>query len=381
MCSNEYSRPPISGHCQSRYDAVAKAFEKNFTEFGEVGARVTIYKGDEAVVDLCGGFIDEPRTKPWTTETLVCTMSISKGIVALAAHLLADRNYLDYDAPVAKYWPEFGAAGKEAITVRQLLSHQASLVYAEDAEPGDVLDFEKISTKLAASPPNWAPGTRQSYHSMTYGFLVGTLVQRIDGRMIAQFIRDEITGPLQADYILGCNDEDLKRVAPTIVNPANELMSGGLINENTIKSFLLLPPDPDFLNSARSWKSVNPSASGLSNANGIARIFAPLANHGSFDGVKLLSERTIAALSQEQWHAKDAMFGNDFRVTMGYLLNLDFNYYGREGNFGSAGAGGFTVFVDPDNNLTFAYTPVRQTSGAGLGVESRNLVDALYSSI
>lgn len=369
------------GHCNVRFSAVREAFLTNFVEFGEVGARVTIYKDDEAVVDLWGGYTNEARTKPWAEDTLVCTMSVSKGIVALAAHLLADRGHLDYEAPVAKYWPEFAAAGKEAITVRQLLSHQASLLYTEVAEPGDVLDFEKISSKLAASPPNWTPGTRPSYHSMTYGFLIGTLVARIDGRSIAQFVHEEITGPLQADYILGCSDEDLGRVASTIFNPDNEIMSGGLINKTTMKSFALLPPNPNFFNSSDFWQSTNPAGSGVSNANGIARVFAPLANGGSFNRLKLLSERTIVALSQEQWRAKDSMFGNDFRVAMGFLLNIDFNYFGREGNFGSAGAGGFTVFVDPRNNLTFAYTPVRQTSGAGLGIESRNLVDALYSCV
>jgi CubicO group peptidase (beta-lactamase class C family) len=370
---------PLHGHCKPAFSAVREAFIANFVESGEVGARVTVIQGEDTVVDLWGGYINGEKTHEWQEDTLVCTMSVSKGVVAMAAHLLAERGLLDYEAPVARYWPEFGQGGKEKITVRQLLSHQASLVLTEEAKPGDALDFDGISAKLAATPPNWEPGTRPSYHSMTYGFLVGTLVSRIDGRSIAQFIREELSGPLGADYILGCKDEDLKRISPTIFNPKNELMAGGLINEVTMKSFMLLPEDPNFFNSPANWKSVNPAASGVSNANGIARLFAPLANGGAFKGVKLFSPKTIAAMSQEQWHAKDSMFGNDFRVAMGFLLNIDFNYFGREGNVGSAGAGGFVVFADPENHITFGYTPVRMTTGAGIGDEPRRLVEALYN--
>ena len=372
---------PLYGNCTDKFSAIRDAFIANFSESGEVGARVTVIQGEETVVDLWGGHIDEARTQEWREDTLVNTMSISKGVVALAAHLLADRGLLDYEAPVAQYWPEFGQAGKEKITVRQLLSHQASLLSIDTATPGDALDFDGFAAKLAAAPTNWEPGATPSYHSMTYGILIGTLVSRIDGRPIAQFIREEITQPLAADYILGCTDEDVKRVAPTIFNPDNELMSGGLINEVTMKAFAVLPEDPMFFASPLHWKSVNPASSGVTNGNGIARIFAPLANGGAFNGKKLFSPKTIAAMSEEQWHEKDSLFGNDFRVAMGFLLNIDFNYYGREGNFGSAGAGGFVGFADPENHISFGYTPVRMTSGAGVGNEPRRLVDALYGCL
>ena len=372
---------PVYGKCDDKFQAVRDAFLANFAESGEVGARVTVIQGEETVVDLWGGYIDEDKTQEWCEDTLVNTMSISKGILAMAAHLLAERGLLDYEAPVAKYWPEFGQAGKDKITVRQLLSHQASLVYAEDAEPGDALDFDGYSTKLAAQAPNWEPGTSPAYHSMTIGFLVGTLVKRIDGRPIEQFIREELVELLQADYILGCTDEDVKRVATTIFNPENEMMSGGLINEKTMPCFTLLPPDPMFFATPLHWKSVNPASSGVTNACGIARLFAPMANGGTFNGAKLYSPETIAAMLEVQWHDKDSLFGNEFRVTMGFLLNIDFNYYGREGNVGSAGAGGFVGFADSENHLSFGYTPARMTTGPGMGNEPRRIVDALYASL
>jgi CubicO group peptidase (beta-lactamase class C family) len=372
---------PVHGICKEKFSAIYDAFLVNFVENGEIGARVTVIQGEETVVDLWGGYTDETRMHEWHEDTLVNTMSISKGIVAMAAHLLADRRLLEYEAPVAQYWPEFGQAGKEKITVRQLLSHQASLVYAEDALPGDVLNFDAFATKLAAQSPNWEPWKTPSYHSVSYGFLVGTLIKRISGRPVDQFIKEELVGPVQADYILGCTDEEVKRVVPTIFNPKNELMTGGLINDKTMNCFAPLPEDPLFLASSLHWKSVNPSSSGVTNANGIARLFAPLANQGTFNGNKFFSTETIAAMSEEQWHAQDSLFGNEFRVTMGLLLNIDFNYFGREGNVGSAGAGGFVGFSDPENHLSFAYTPVRMTTGAGMGNEPRILVDSLYASL
>jgi CubicO group peptidase (beta-lactamase class C family) len=302
-------------------------------------------------------------------------------VVAIAAHLLADRGLLDYDAPVATYWPEFAQGGKQSISVRQLLSHQTSLVFIDDAQAGDVLKFHDFSTKIARQAPNWPPGTAPTYHSITYGFLVGTLIERIDGRPVKQFVQEELARPLGADFILGVADSDLPRVAPTIFNTKNELMSGGLINEITMKCFAALPADPGFFNSTDHWKAVIPSSSGLSHSEAIARIFAPLANEGRFEGKSYFKPSTVKAMSETQWHANDSLFGNEFSVTMGLLNSIDFNYFGRPENFGSAGAGGFTGFADPVKHIAFAYTPVRMTSGAGLGDEPRRLVDALYSCV
>lgn len=291
-----------------------------------------------------------------------------------------DRGKLDYDAPVAQYWPEFGAAGKEAITVRQLLGHQASLLYLDEPQAGEMFDFELISSRFAAQAPNWPPTEKPAYNSLGFGFLVGTLVQRIDGRSIQQFIREELTDPIGADYILGASDEDLLRVAPNIPNPKNTLMSGGILaSEKVAKIFASGPVDPALMHSPQYLKHVFPSGNGIAHADALARIFAPLANGGKFLGRQVFSPETVTAMSEVQWHAIDSVFGNEFRVALGLLQNIDFNFFGREGNVGSAGGGGYTVFADPENHLTFAYTPGRMTSGDGLGIESRNLVRALYS--
>ena len=370
---------PIAGHCAARFAPVKTAFERNFDEGGEVGARVAVIERGETVVDLWGGHADEARQNAWQEDTLVCSMSVSKGVVALCAHLLASRGLLDYDEPVAAYWPEFAAAGKERITVRQAISHQASLAFIDDAEPGDATDWTRFTRKIAAQKPNWAVGTEETYHSVTIGYITGEIVRRIDGRPIQQFIAEELAGPLGADFILGVGDEDFDRVAEQIPNPDNELMNGGLFNERTTAMFTPMPPDA--IGTRELVRHVFPSGSGVANGLSLARIFAPFANGGEYNGVRLFTPEVIRLASEEQWHHADSMFGNDFRVALGLLLNIDFNYWGKEGNVGTAGAGGYAAFADPDNGISYGYTPNRFNSGAGLGDQHRSLVEALYRCV
>ncbi len=370
---------PIHGHCADRFAGVKDAFAKNFTELGQVGGRVAIIEGDETVVDLWGGYTTATRGEGWQDDTLVCCMSVTKGIVALAAHLLVERGLLDLNRPVAHYWPEFAAGGKERITVREAMAHRASLAFVDDAEPGDALHWDRFVAKIAAQPPNWSPCSDETYHSVTIGYITGELVRRIDGRAIDVFIREELTGPLGADYVLGCNDADVARVVRHIPNPANELMNGGLINEATAGMFAPMPADLVSIDDL--VKAVFPSGGGVAHALALAKLFAPFANGGSYHGVQLFSPETIAAACEEQWHHADSKFGNDFRVAVGLLLHCSFNDWGREGNVGTAGAGGFGVFADPENRLAFAYTPNRHTTGAGLGQEHSRLVEAMYASL
>ena len=368
----------VNGICADRFAPVRDAFASNFDDLGQLGGRVAVIQHGTTVVDLWGGFTTEARDQAWSEQTLVCCMSVTKGVVALAAHVLADRGLLDYDAPVARYWPEFAAAGKQAITVRDAMSHRASLAIIDDAEPGDALDWDRFAARIAAQTPNWPVGTNETYHSVTIGYITGELVRRIDGRPIQQFIREELSEPLGADFVLGCDDDDLARVVAHVANPANELMNGGLINERTAAMFRPLPADPDFFGSDGFLRAGFPSGGGVSNALGLAKLFAPFAGGGEYNGVRLYAPATIAAASEEQWHHEDSLFGNEFRVAVGLLLNIPFNNWGREGNVGTAGAGGFGAFADPDNGVSFAFTPNRHTTGYGLGDEHNRLVDALY---
>jgi CubicO group peptidase (beta-lactamase class C family) len=306
---------------------------------------------------------------------------VTKGVVALAAHLLVERCLLDLEQPVARYWPEFAQNGKTQITVRQAMSHQASLAIIDEAGPGDMLDWSLFTTMIAEQSPNWPPATNECYHAATFGFIVGEIVRRVDGRPIDRFIAEELAMPLGADYILGCTDADIQRVAPQIFNPENQLMGGGLLNEKTVRVFNGAPAAPEFFGSPAFFKWIFPSGSGVSNALGLARLFAPLANGGRTRGQTLFSPATLAAAGAEQWHHDDSLAGIEYRVAVGLNLNCEASYYGRHGNVGSFGGGGYTVFADPKNKITFAYTPNRFTSGTGLGREPRRLVDALYASL
>jgi CubicO group peptidase (beta-lactamase class C family) len=218
---------------------------------------------------------------------------------------------------------------------------------------------------------------------VTYGFLVGELVRRVSGKSIDEFIRDEISGPLQANYVLGASERELEHWVPHITNPESELVIRlfGQQSEELKRIYRPMPADPLALTSREYFKSVIPSMNGISNARGLARMFAPLAFGGEFDGVRLFSPETLARATKQQWHYPDPIMGDEFRCSMGLLLNTPFSDFGREGNVGSAGAGGFTVFGDPENRLCFAYTPNRFTTGKGLGDESRRLVRALYDCL
>ena len=186
----------IAGHCDPAFARVREVFEKSFT-IGEAGAGVAVTIDGEKVVDLWGGWAGADRTRPWVQDTIVNTFSTTKGMTATCAHMLVDRGLLDLDEPVATYWPEFAQAGKEKIPVRQLLTHQAGLAAVKPDLPRELrLDWEATTAALAAQAPAWEPGTKNAYHSVTFGYLVGEVVRRIDGRSLGTFFREEIAEPL-----------------------------------------------------------------------------------------------------------------------------------------------------------------------------------------
>ncbi|HZT79803.1 MAG TPA: serine hydrolase domain-containing protein, partial [Gemmataceae bacterium] len=194
----------VKGMCDPRFRAVGEEFERNFAERGEVGASVCVTVDGSTAVDLWGGVADRRTGRPWDRDTIGVVWSCTKGAVALCAHVLASRGLLDLDAPVARYWPEFAQVGKEGITVRLVLSHEAGLpAVRAPLGAGDLYDWAAMTRALAAEAPFWPPGTRQGYHAATFGHLVGELVRRVSGRGLGAFFRDEIAGPLRLDFHLG----------------------------------------------------------------------------------------------------------------------------------------------------------------------------------
>ena len=194
----------IQGTCDAKFQEVRQEFERNFQERGEVGASVCVAVGGETVVDLWGGLANNRKDIPWTEETLSIVFSATKGATAICAHMLASRGELDLDAPVAKYWPEFAQSGKENIPVKMLLNHQAGLSAVRETLPqGAYADWDLVVNALAKEEPFWEPGTRNGYHAITYGWLVGEVVRRVSGKSLGTFFKEEIADPLGLDFWIG----------------------------------------------------------------------------------------------------------------------------------------------------------------------------------
>ena len=208
------------GTCSDRFSAVRETLQESLEEH-DVGASVAVYLDGEPVVDLWGGYADAARTTPWQRDSILNTWSTTKTMTALCALILADRGDLDLTAPVARYWPEFAAAGKQDIEVRHLLSHTAGLpTWDEPMTVADLYDWPKATARLAAQAPRWEPGTQAGYHAMTQGYLVGEVVRRVTGVSLGTFFAREVAGPLGADFYIGLPAEHDGRVIPVFPPPA-----------------------------------------------------------------------------------------------------------------------------------------------------------------
>jgi len=321
----------VSGLVEPGFEAVRTSFERGLSK-AELGAAACVYVDGRKVVDLWGGWADGARTRPWQRDTVVYAMSATKGMTATCAHRLVDRGLLDVDEPVATYWPEFAQAGKERITVRMVLSHQAGLPYPTvQVPPERRFDWDAMTGALARSEPVWAPGTRSEYHGGTFGYLVGEILRRIDGRSLHEFFRDEVAAPLGADFLMRVGPEDDDRCAE-LVGP--EDMVGGA---NT----------PAFRSAGEG------SATGHGTAEGLARVYAALACEGQLDGIQLLRAETIDTAIQQQplAHAE----GNADPFALGYQLLAQIYPGLGPRSFGHTGMGGFIGFADPDRRLGFGF--------------------------
>ena len=370
---------PIDGTVAPGFERVSDSFARGF-EKGELGAAVSAYVDGRNVVDLWGGWADADRTREWAHDTVVPTYSATKGMTATCAHLLIDRGLLDVDEPVAAYWPEFGQAGKEKITVRMVLSHQAGLkrVIVPDSSvvvsgmviaPEKRFDWQTVTDALARSAPGWEPGTRWEYHGPTFGYLVGEIVRRVDGRQIDVFFREEIADPLGADFMISVPLEHDDRCAVAVGDEASGAVPP--TGDPWMKSGQFVWVNVN----SRVWRSAADGAStGFGSANGLARVYSMLANGGQLDGVQLLRAETVAAAAQEQRLANAD--GTVEGFGLGYaLLWKDYPDL-PSGAFGHPGSGGSLGLADPTRRLSFGYVMNQMGSNGAV-----HLVRALYRSI
>lgn len=380
------------GTCDPRFAAVREAFERNFAERGDWGASVCVYVDGARVVDCWGGHADLARARPWTADTIVSVASTTKGMVALCAHMLAERGKLHLDAPVARYWPEFAAAGKQDIPVRWLLSHRAGLPAIRRTLPAEALfDWIAMTEAIAETAPWWTPGVRHGYHAITYGHLVGEVIRRVDGRTVGAFLREEVTTPLGADFFIGVPEEADGRAAEVLAPPPPgepTIWDTILADPESVsgRTFLNPPRTPNLINT-RAWRAAEiPAANGHTSARGVARVYAALARGGEIDSVRLLAPATIDRAMEEQSRGRDTVLTLPTRFATGFMLGMPggiFNCGPGRRTFGHPGQGGSIGFADPDARIGFGYVTNQYVTGTANHPDRRvlSLVDAVYAAL
>ncbi|MGA5193025.1 serine hydrolase domain-containing protein [Streptomyces exfoliatus] len=381
----------IDGHCDPRFTAVREAFEANFRTRAELGAAVTVELHGETVVDLWGGWADAARTRRWERDTVVNVWSTTKGITALCAHLLVDRGLLDLDAPVASYWPEFAAAGKETLPVRHLLSHRAGLAgLREPLSLAEFYDWEVTTARLAATEPWWEPGTRSGYHAMTYGFLVGEVIRRITGRLPGAFLREEITGPLGIDFTIGLPEEEASRAAE-LVHPRASSSSAQAAAfaqlEPAAQAALANPLVGAAQANSPEWRAAElPAANGHGTARAVARLYGVFAGRGRSGEHRILSEAAVDRAREGQGAGRDlvlgAGFAHDTECALGLWLSGPHASYGPNPRaFGHDGFGGSCGLADPESGLSLGYVMNRMGPAIADDPRKTALVDAVYAAL
>lgn len=385
-------RSVISGTCQDRFAAVRHAFETNFAECGEVGASLCLTVDGETVVDLWGGVTAGGDGTPWEPDTLVTVFSSTKGATALAAHTLVDRGRLDLAAPVGDLWPAFATAGKETATVRMMLDHTVGVpAWRERLEKGEIYDWDRMVARCEAEPAFWEPGTRQGYHMMSFGWLVGELVRRVDGRSLGTFIRQEVCEPAGADFWLGLPESEEHRVTKVIPynpDPANPSAFTRALRADRggIGALALLNQGGFNPNSRAAHAAEIGGGGGVSSARGLAHLYRRFATGEAAGPDTLAAMATVTAATE-----CDATLGLATRFSPGFMCSMD-NRRRPAGldtdsavlsatAFGHVGAGGSIGFADPAERLSMGYVMNRMGPGILLNERGQRLVDAVYTCL
>jgi CubicO group peptidase (beta-lactamase class C family) len=378
----------IQGECASRFGKVKDAFAANFARGREVGASFAVTVNGEPVVDLWGGHADAARTRSWERDTIVNVFSTTKAMAATCAHWAADRGLLDFDAPVASVWPEFAAAGKRDLPIRYLLSHQAGLAAVSKPLTEDTFyDWDAMTAALAEQEPWWKPGDGSGYHAMTYGYLVGEVVRRATGRTLGTLFREEIAGPLGADFHIGLPASEDARVAEMVAPTAEEDAAAGggaaLPPGSLIEKVMANPRvSPGLANTAKWRRAEIPAANGHGNARSVARVMGALACGGELDGVRLVSESALARATAEQCISQDRVLPLVMRWGLGFMLahpGLPISPTLKA--FGHGGWGGSLGIADPDARVSWAYVMNKMSPGTTGDTRAFELAMALYASL
>jgi CubicO group peptidase (beta-lactamase class C family) len=375
----------VRGSVDAGFEAVQEAFAANFEEHGEVGAACCVYLNGRPVVDLWGGVTTPGGSEPYNDKTLQMVWSTTKGVVAIAAHMLAQEGRLDFDSPVTRYWPEFAAEGKQDVPVRWLFSHQAGLA-AIDRPLGleDVIAWQPTVDALAGQRPLWKPGSAHGYHTWTYGWLAGEVIRRLAGVSVGTFVAERIAGPLGAEFWIGLPESKNERVAPVLPPaPADPPDPYSLrtadVTSLTHRSFANPAVHASAFNEYPFRAAEVPAGNGIGNARALARIYA--ACIGEVGGVRLLEPETLDRATATQAHGEDLVMGFETRYGTGFQLGYPFRPMAGEGSFGHYGSGGSVGFAHKELGFSFGYTMNQMRPVWGPDPRTSGLVRALVSCL
>jgi CubicO group peptidase (beta-lactamase class C family) len=386
----------IAGSCDAQFTGVLAEFRRNFEERNEVGASVAITHHGRTVVDLWGGLARPDTGEAWGRDTVSIVYSCTKAATALCLHMLVDRGRVSYDTLVGDLWPEFANGGKEATTVGMMLAHTSPVPHVADTiRKGGLADWDYMAARVAAEPAHWEPGTRQGYHGVTYAWTVGQLVRLVSGMPMGQYFRENVAVPLGLDFHIGLPESEEPRVAPMIpadpaeVNFASDFFRKATTQPGSLPNLFLTNLGGADFNSREIHAAEIGSANGITNARGLAGMYAPLANGGgalvSPDRVHRMGRVSAATHS-------DAVLCQPMRFAMGFMTSTDNRSEGAgssgadslilgESAFGHVGMGGSVGFADPAQGLSMGYTMNRMGAGILVGERGQSLIDAAYRAI
>ncbi|MFD5404473.1 serine hydrolase domain-containing protein [Streptomyces griseorubiginosus] len=358
----------VNGTVAEGFEPVRDAFARNFEALGDRGAALAVYRDGRKVVDLWAGTKDVDGTEPWQPGTAQVVRSATKGVAAAVLLLLRQRGELDLDAPVAEYWPEFKARGKERVLVRHVLNHRAGLpVIDRPLTPEEALDPLRGPEAVAAQAPVWEPGTDHGYHALTYGWMLDELVRRVTGLGAGEWIAREIAGPLAAEFWLGLPEAEeaagragrvgrVEAPEPTGALRARPRRSVTEAYQDpdslTRRAFAAITPFPD-QNEPAYRASALPATNGIATADGLARIYAALI--GEVDGVRLFDPATVELARAEESAGPDRVLVVNSRFGLGYMLHGSASPFLGAGSFGHPGRGGSLGFADPETGIALGY--------------------------
>jgi len=377
---------------------ITPLFEENFQKFGELGAAVSIWQNGKAIVDLEGGFKDARRKQSWTSDTLVLIWSATKGLGSACVLHVLEEHKIDIECRVAEFWPEFGQAGKENITLAQLLSHQAGLAALD--RKTDVLDYAGVISTLEEQKPLWSPGTAHGYHARTFGYLLDQLVRQIAGQSLSEYWRKTFAGPLNLDLWIGLPEKENPRVATMYAAkagrpPQPKRFYADLVSRETLARKTFISPHGLHAISAMNDPAIRAepivSFGGIGSANSLANFYAMLANGGEIDGRTFFSEKTISWMTTALTDGIDRVLQIPTAFSAGFMKDAtsstrrifggtspEQQSSGSTSAFGHPGAGGSHAFADPENKISFAYVMNQMEQSVLPNEKSLRLVDAIY---